>query len=517
MANAFTLAGRPSYVASGDAWRDIPADLRGPVTGGMRWTLWLAAAAVPFSYATRVLLARLGPECLAIYGLLLVYIGFVSGFLFLGGNAVAIRYLPALAPARRADFLRTYALVIGVAWLPWVVVAGLDPGAMAWLFGGRGRGFELVMMALAPLPILFSLLLAALKGMLDLTWAQALYRGVTVGMLAGVLLLYVTARTWFVAHAAGIIWGMYLGLTAVGCLAALARWQRLAGTGTGGGSRPRWYLPPGFWSYGLGLQGSSMLGFVATQIDVLLMLHVGGLKRLGSYVAIMTLAALATTALKLLLDAFMAALTHGLARSDAALTGDLFDACCRLLLPLILVMGIALTCLAAPLLAVYGPGYTGLQTALRWLGPCAALDGLNCVLGSALGALGHPQAEVKAKLVRLAAYLALFLPLWHAWGLTGAVLAWGAAEIPYQAVNLWCLRRLAPFRLRWRRLYPAFLAAIAGLALLAPWGDALGTATRLGVGALLVAGFVLMAGYSPAELAAHLRIFLPGQATEGSL
>ena len=516
MASAFTLD-RQTPKAPRDAWSDIPADLRGPVTGGMRWTLWLAAAGVPFSYATRVLLARLGPECLAIYGLLLVYVGFVSGFLFLGGNAVAIRYMPTLAPARRADFLRSYALVIGAAWLPWVVVTGLDPGAMGWLFGGQGRGFEMAMMALAPLPILFSLLLAALKGVLDLAWAQALYRGVTVGMLAGILLLYLTARSWLAAHAAGMIWGLYLGLMAAGCAAALVRWRRLAGPSTPGAghARPRWCLPPGFWGYGLGLQGSSMLGFFATQIDVLLVLHLGGLKRLGSYVAIMTLAALATNTLKLLLDAFIAALTHGVARDDAALTGDLFDACSRLLLPLILVLGGALTCLAAPLLAVYGPRYAGLQTALRWLGPCAALDGLNCLLGSALGALGHPQAEIKAKLARLAAYGALILPLWHAWGLTGAVVAWGGAEIPYQAVNLWYLRRLAPFRLRWRRLYPAFLAAITGLALLAPWAHPSGTA--IGLGVLVVAGFLLAAGYSPTELAAHLRIFLPGTAAEGGL
>lgn len=514
MANTSILDGRAPGTSQ-SVWSDLPADLRGPVTGGMRWTLWLAAAGVPFSYATRVLLARLGPECLAVYGLLLVYIGFVSGFLFLGGNAVAIRYMPALAQARRAAFLRTYALVIGAAWLPWVVVVGLDPGAMAWLFGGQGRGFALTMMALAPLPILFSLLLAALKGMLDLAWAQMLYRSVTVGMLAGVLLLYLTAPAWFATHAAGMVWGLYLGLMGAGCVGALVRWQRLAGTGARGRARPRWYLPPGFWGYGLGLQGSSMLGFFATQIDVLLVLHMGGLKLLGSYVAIMTLAALATTALKLLLDAFIAALTHGMARGDAALTGDLFKACSRLLLPLILLLGGALTCLAAPLLAVYGPRYAGLQTALRWLGPCTALDGLNCLLGSALGALGHPQAEMKAKVARLAAYLALFLPLWHAWGLTGAVVAWGGAEIPYQAVNLWYLRRLAPFRLRWRRLYPAFLAATAGLALLAPWQHALPTAAALGVA--VGVGFVLAAGYSPAELAVHLRIFLPGAAAEGGL
>lgn len=495
-------------------WETIPADLSRPILTGMRWTLWLAIAGVPFSYATRVLLARLGPACLAWYGLLLVYIAFVAGFLFLGGNAVAIRYLPLVAAGRRVAFLRSYGAIVAAAWLPWLLLALADPNALHWLLGaGAGSGFIVCIMALAPVPILFSLLLAALKGSLDLAWAQGLYRGVTVGTFAGVFVLFLTARNWFALHAAALIWGIYFGLMAAGCALAWVRWHGFAAPRLQ--THIRFFLPRGFWNYTLSLQGSSMLGFFATQLDMLLVLHAGGLRRLGAYVAVMSLATLAAAALKLLLDAFMAALSHGIARGDAALTGELFVHSSRLLLVLILALNAALTCWAVPLLAVYGPAYAHLQSALRWLGPCAAIAGLNYLLGSALSALGHPRAEVVAKVIRIAAFVVLFWPLWQASGLLGAVLAWGGAELPYQAMNLFYLRRLAPFPLRWRRLYPAFLLALFLLTAAAFWGQPQSSAAGLGLWAIVMTAFLLTAGYSPAELGSHLRIFLPGVAAAG--
>ncbi|MGH9417125.1 MAG: lipopolysaccharide biosynthesis protein [Terriglobales bacterium] len=485
--------------------------MRRPLLGGLRWTLWLAAAGLPFSYGTRVLLARVSPDCLAIYGLLLVYIGYVAGFLFLGGNAVAIRYVPTLDAEGRRDFLGSYACILVAAWLPWLALAVVAPGWLGWLFGGLGGGFALLMVALAPLPIAFSLLLSALKGALDLACAQAFYRAVTVGTLVGVAVLVLAARPLLQAHAAWMLWGWYLVLMALGSAVAWRRWRRLVRSV----SRWHWRLPPDFWGYTLGLQGSSMLGFFATQLDMLLVLHVGGLHLLGGYVAIMSLAALVTATLKLLLDAHMVAITQGTARQDAALTGELFHNCSRLLLPFMLLLAVALACFAPPLLSIYGSGYGSLAGALRWLGPCAAVASLNLLLGSSLSALGHPRAEIQAKCVRIAAYVALFVPLWRAWGIEGAVLAWGGAEIPYQLMHLFWLRRLAPFRLRWRRLYPAYVAVVALTAVLTQWRQPATLAAGAGMWVLLGALFFVLAGYSRAELGRHIRIFLPGAALEG--
>lgn len=492
-------------------WAALPRDLRAGVLGGLRWTVWLAAAGVPFSYGTRVLLARMGPEPLAIYGLLLVYVNFVAAFLFLGGNAVAIRFLPAIEVEARPAFLRTYFLVSLLGWLPWLAVAAWRPQWLHWLFGGvDGRGFAWAMMALAPIPILFSLLLAALKGELQLARAQWIYRNVTVGMFVVCALLFFRARAWTAAHAAVLLWGAYLALNLAGAAAA---WRILNRNWTCA-RRQGWWLPRGFWKYTLALQGSSMLGFLATQLDMLIVLQAGGVAEFGRYVALLTLAAMAATAVKLLLDVLMASLTHAMARGDSRLAGELWTSHCRMLVPLVLVLNLALACWAVPLLSVYGGAYMQLQTALRWLGPLAAIACMNYLLGSSLAALGFPQLEMQAKAVRIISYLALFFPLWSRWGLSGAVLAWGGAEIPYQAVNLWNLGRRAPFHLNWTRTYAAFVGALAAAAAANFVWQPQSFLAGLMMLAALLSGFLLAAGYTARQLVGHLRVLTLG--AEGS-
>src|SRR5260370_38093149 len=70
----------------------------------MRWTLWLSLLALPFSYLTNFLLARIGPEALGTLGVLSVYIGVVFVVFFLGGSAVPMRFLTELDSDRRGSF-----------------------------------------------------------------------------------------------------------------------------------------------------------------------------------------------------------------------------------------------------------------------------------------------------------------------------------------------------------------------------------------------------------------------------
>jgi O-antigen/teichoic acid export membrane protein len=489
-----------------DALPGVSAELRVPVIRGLRWTFWLAAAALPFSYATRVLLARAGRQPLAAYGLLLVFMNFVTAFLFLGGNAVAIRFLPQVPPERRRDFLRSYFAVVLLAWLPWLLVGWRFPAAWGWLFGGLGgAAFQRLMLILSPLPILSALLLAALKGALELAWAQWLYRAMTGATFLGCLAMFVLWRPQLQAHPAWLLWGWYLALTAACAVCAASRLVRVLPRS----ARARWFLPAGFWSFTLGLQASSALGFLAAQLDMECVLHAGSLRLLGSYTAIMALILILIAAVKLQLDNLMSALAHALARGDHRLAAAVWYGHVRLLLPWILLGGMLLACEARPLLAMYGPGYVGLATALRWLAPLGAVYGVNCLFGSTLSALGQPHAESKAKLIRIVTYLLLFLLLWHSFGLLGAVWAWGGAELAYQAANLRFLRRSAPFALRLRRLFPACLGAVAASAIAANLVRPPTAAAGLLLWVALAFAFLLAAGYSMQELRAQLRLLVP--------
>ena len=100
-----------------DQLKEVPHHQRRQIVSGMRWTVWLSAVSIPFSYGTTVLLARTSPEAIGTYGLLSVYIGAVLGLFYLGGDAVAIKFIPELDPERRLSFLVSYFTIVCLAVL----------------------------------------------------------------------------------------------------------------------------------------------------------------------------------------------------------------------------------------------------------------------------------------------------------------------------------------------------------------------------------------------------------------
>jgi hypothetical protein len=90
----------------------VPEHQRHHMISGMRWTLWLSILSAPCGYVTTVLLARVDPAVIATYGLMSLYVGLTSMFLFFGGNGVAIKFLPEVPAQKRLSFLISYFLVI---------------------------------------------------------------------------------------------------------------------------------------------------------------------------------------------------------------------------------------------------------------------------------------------------------------------------------------------------------------------------------------------------------------------
>src|SRR5207253_9189781 len=137
--------------------------------------------ALPFRAGTSVLLARIGPEVVGMYGLLSVYIAIVVCVLYLGGDVVIIKFIPECSLERRIPFLFSYFLIICFALTPWITVATLWPQATRFVFGGKASDeFRLAVVALAPIPIASAVVLAALKGMLEIRWSQVLTKSLPI-------------------------------------------------------------------------------------------------------------------------------------------------------------------------------------------------------------------------------------------------------------------------------------------------------------------------------------------------
>lgn len=525
------------------AFTALPGELRAPILRGLRWTLWLSAVAMPLGYATRLMLARTGPQVIGAFGLLMIYIRLVSTFLLLGGNAVLIQFLPQLAPRQRRDFLLRYGFIVLLALLPWFAVAWFWPATLHWLFGAVGGSrFQVLLIWLSPIYIALSLSTAALKGLLEIAWAQFLGRAVTIGSFLAYAFLFFADRRLLAREYLLLIWGIYLSLAAITAgvglrvfwrrtepaappLAAapfrrrrpwtgLAR-RRPAFRGTASLASPPLPaqrgrgLPPGFWRYTLNLQGNSAIGFLSASLDSLLVLHWGGLAKLGLYVALMTLLEITPTLLDLLLDTLLPSLTHAIAFGGRTAMGGLNEACGRVLYLGALALASFMALFAAPMVALFGPAYHALAPLLRLAAPFAAVLAASHLFNTIFSAIGQPQRSTVAQSARLVAFVALFPPLWRADGLAGAVWTWVAAETAHHLVSLFFVRN-GGLQLPFRRGYAIFLLALAGSAglanaapgLTAGW-DGLAWAGVLGV-------FLWGAGYQPGEIRAFLRWLRPG-------
>lgn len=488
---------------------EVPDHQRYRILSGMRWTVWLAALALPFSYANTALLARVSPEAIGIYGLLTVYIGVVTAFLYLGGNSVVIRFIPELNSADRLSFLASYLTVILIALLPWLGLASIWPDKLHYLFGERGDGyFYLLILWLSPVCIVFSLIVSTLKGMLEIRWAQALMRLLTFGSFLLYASLYLGARSFLKAHYSGVIWGVYLGLVTLGVglgfdrLMRLTPWSRSA-------ARLRFFLPQGFWRYALATQQVGLVAFLSERTDYVLMLNFGGLQALGKYVAVASLSMLIPAVNTFFLDTLLPSLTNLVAARNYKGASDVFAMHMRILLVVNTGMTTGVMLMAGPLTMLLGANYISLRTPVVLMTLLVGLGAPGSVGTALLASVGKQQREVWIRLAAIGIFVTLFLALWPRWQLIGAVLAYGLTLFTLNALLLLVARFSTPIPFSIAADYAKFgLVALltAAIAL-----RSLPTAYSLFIWPLAVLLFLLAARYRLAECIALIRCFVPAR------
>lgn len=484
-------------------------EMRRSIVSGMRWTFWLSALSVPFSFGTAVILARVAPEVIGTFGLLQIYIGVVSVFFFVGGNAVLIRFIPQLGAADRISFFVSYFLVNCMALVPWLVAATLWPRGLRYLFGeGHTGPFWITLLYLSPIYIIFSASLAALKGMLDLKWAQGLDRIVAVGSFAIYLTLYMTARPVLAKHYTGIIWGTYLSLVLVVVYFAMRRF--LQSNDGFRWSQLRVLFPPGFRRYTLSLQGGSILNFFSGRLDYLLLLHFGGLALLGKYVALMSLLLPITKVITFFLDSLLPSLTNTLSQRDLKSSEEVAEICIRIVVPASLIMAGLLVFFAHPITLLLGQKYLGFEQMLWIAAPFAVVQGVGWTTGNILSAIGRPEYSAIATALRIVLFLILFFPLWHAYQLLGAVITWGVCEVFYHGTSLYFVLAHVPFRYHWLRTYLPSIVVLVGLPILASHFTLSSPMLILfGIFLALIFIYLFLARYSVAEIYMLSHFILP--------
>ncbi len=499
----------------------VPAQLRGRIVSGMRWTIWATAITAPLTYCVSTLLARIGPEVVGAYGLTTIYAWTTSTFLFLGGGAVVVKFIPQVANEKRLRFLVSYLVVVLALALPWQIAGTLRPSILRYAFGTSGSpGLHVLLLWIAPCYVFYLLVDSALASLLEMRYQQLLRRFMSVVGFSIYTTAFFLARGFLARHYVPLIWTVFLGLS-LGVAVAGARKvikvckgeRGLPGrTGWQDGRAPwAFFLPEGFWKYTLGVQASSMLGLFASLAGILT-LNVGGISAFGRYVALMAIVALLNGPVQLVLSTFLPSLTNALELPEREAASAVVGLWSRLLLGCAAVGLIVLSLLAAPLVHLFGHGYTELILLVPIACAGAAIDALSQLAAAVLYAMSRPYVNMAGQLARLVTLLACFWPLWTRYHLLGTVLALvtsQAAQCAVQVIMLAANKDLFKGALS-RTLVP-YALTVASVLVLSHWTTGWPMGARIAIYATCPAGFFLAAGYTIKELTALVHLVLPGK------
>ncbi len=490
--------------------RDVPVHHRERVLSGMRWSVWLSVLAVPCSAVINLILARVSPETVGTYGLLSVYIGLIIALLYFGGDTVVIRFIPECAPVDRASFLVSYLTIVFCIVGGWLLFAWLCPRALDLVLGhGRSSRSNFFLLCLAPLPIAFYVVVAALKGMLEMRLAQTLAKLLTVISMVAYVVLFVFARELLSGHPTAVVWTVYVATSGLLALSGARRLFQLCG-------RPhlRFYLPEEFWWYAIDTQMVGAIRFLSGRLDYVLLLNFGGLALLGSYVAITAVATTVPLVSNLFMDTLLPSLTNMVSVRNSRGAGQVFMMHMRLLFPITVAAGCALILLAVPATEVMGPKYRPFASLIVLMTAFQAIGSPGIHGGTLLCGIGRQRLAIGTSLLGTALFAALFFATWPRWHLLGAVCAAGLALL----VSNWALMiiglKVAGFAPSVSGLWLRAAAVLFVVGALALWWMPVSPVAAVTVWVAAVGAFLWVADYSIPELEFLVSNFLPRRRLE---
>lgn len=464
----------------------LHADVRARTVAGVRWVLLLNLLTLPLSFATNLLLARMGPSAIGYYGAIQLFIGGFQTFFVLGGNAVFTRLVPGLRRGDRISFLLTYGgLVLGLFL---AVVAGLlalAPESAQALLARFGSPSTAVAVALGAVVVVWAFTSHFLYAVLDARGGIVTLKSVVIGFFAAGLGTWIVASERMAREPAPVLWGLTLAVYAAGAALGVGFLLRTAEFRER--EALRLVMPPKFVSVVAYTHLQTLVGFIYSGLASSIVLYRLDVDALGHLHA-----AMRYPLLFVLLPAAMASVVApGLSTLEASGRGAeslrQLTAVLRGALVVVPPAVFALILFAGDAMALFGPDYRRDADVLAIVGLSALAAPLVHLGSGLLIARGAFRTYLVASVVYVAVAAALAVALVPHLGLVGAALATTGGEMVQYGCLDAALRRRFGLRLG-TRVYAAWafgLAVCAAAVLLHP-GRALS-------GVLLLAALALYA------------------------
>ena len=242
--------------------------------------------------------------------------------------------------------------------------------------------------------------------------------------------------------------------------------------------------------YGKFVTGSSIVLYIATELDSAVIGKILGTAQLGYYALALTIANLVTTNLSKMASSIMMP-AYSRLQSDQAALRNAFLRTLGLVLLVVTPATAGLLLLAGPFIGVvYGPQWLSAEVPLQILAVFGLLRAMAAFNGYLFEGMGVPKVAFQLGVIRLLVIVPLVLPMIQRFGLAGAAITVTAGIAVQWLGGLVYLRRLVGIRLRsvakvmWRPLWMTLVMSgcVIGCMLLVDVTKASGLLLAIGAG-----------------------------------
>lgn len=408
---------------------------------GTRWMIALSILVLPVSYLNSILLGRISPKALGLYGLLLLAGSLTTLFLF-GGSQTLVKFLPSTPADRRIPFVLTYGLLVcGVAALLLIAIA-IDPGLLSLLvrrdLDPRSIRY---LFPFVPLILLVAIFRAILQARMEVKWMTIATKVVPLISFAGFAVLYLLWRyipdellgeailvIFCVAQLVSIILAAYQVYT---------RFIKVEPLSIG------LFLPSDFWRFGSIMSLSMVVILILNNFDQVLVFSQFEIDQLGIYRASLTTAEFVRWLPVLSTQAVLPLFSHLLADDQQNQIHVAYRRVMRYNTLATCAIALIIVLFSQEILRLFGNPYLQAEGILVLLAGVFVLSGISTVNSSFIVATGRVELGLISGVVGAVLQIAISLMLIEHLGTEGAAIGKAMNFVGIFVLNAWFANRIA--------------------------------------------------------------------------
>jgi len=322
---------------------------------GAKWLIIMNGVGAIAAFGIAIILGRVGPEILGVFGLAQILINVITTFVLYGGPPVLPVFLPKLSNAEeRGRFFSSYLLVLLVMAVLVLGFFRLCPGAFEFLLQRKFEMGNYSWFVLLALVIVSAETLSnTASGLMQIKAAAIGQQLMRLAILPLVVFLFFFKREVLIEHSLiTILGGFFIGylLAATVCGSAIAREPRFK-------MRLGWLLPKGFWPFSISMMSVTIFTFLYGTFDRMVVLSINDVVGLGMYQAVISINMLEERMPTILLPSVIPTFSNLLGANHLEAFKRAFTLLCRwAVVPLVLI-ALVIISFSHQILGLFGEAY----------------------------------------------------------------------------------------------------------------------------------------------------------------